>query len=52
MGQPPLSLGGRHLKSMQDDEPSIISTGPRGGVGLSMVTQKNNSTDVRDFYTN
>lgn len=42
IGEPPLSLGGLHLKSMQVDELSIISTGPRGVVGLSIVTQKNN----------
>ncbi len=41
IGEPPLSLGGLHLNSMQLAELSMISSGPRGGVGLSVVKQKN-----------
>lgn len=46
IGQPPLFLGGLHLKSMQVDELSIMSTGPRGGVGLSVgrIIIKNNTS--------
>lgn len=35
MGDPPSSFGALHLISTQLEEASIISRGPRGGVGLS-----------------
>lgn len=39
IGQPPSSFGGRHLISMQFEEASTISRGPRGGLGLSITHQ-------------
>lgn len=39
IGHPPSSFGGRHLTSMQFEEASSISRGPRGGVGLSIRHQ-------------
>ena len=60
MGEPPLSLGSLHLKSMQEAELSIISTGPSGGVGLSEVKtekkdnkrQKSKRTALLHFFLN
>lgn len=40
IGAPPLSLGALHLNSIQLEELSMISTGPRGGVGLSVIGSK------------